>query len=311
MAGSGYPGFPVRGQSGRSRQEVGSEVRVAEVWGEQGDQQVGGPEHSRSVEGITPIPREGVGWGGQGWSCAHARTGGARGVGGCARGGPRGAWGPEEGWESSVPPRQSPALSLSRARPVVRGLCSAGKRLREKGGLACRASEAAPRKPAWARRAPPTGQRENRWLPLVRDGQCVLRSFVHPGLGFRIQAVKNFEVWNIASVLVSIGSVSSLALQTTMKNQDKKNGAAKQSGNTSNPKSNPGQAEVGPEGTQGRPSQPAPATEAEGSSSQAPGKTEGVCHFCFPAGRGRSLWCARIASGVPGLGHCLPRKEEM
>ncbi|XP_064445615.1 alpha-taxilin isoform X3 [Mirounga angustirostris] len=61
-----------------------------------------------------------------------------------------------------------------------------------------------------------------------------------------------------------------------MKNQDKKNGAAKQSGNTSNPKTNPGQAEAGPEGTQGRPSQPAPATEAEGSSSQAPGKTEGA-----------------------------------
>lgn len=61
-----------------------------------------------------------------------------------------------------------------------------------------------------------------------------------------------------------------------MKNQDKKNGAAKQSGNTSNAKSNPGQAEAGPEGAQGRPSQSAPATEAEGSSSQAPGKTEGA-----------------------------------
>ncbi|XP_044093609.1 alpha-taxilin isoform X1 [Neovison vison] len=61
-----------------------------------------------------------------------------------------------------------------------------------------------------------------------------------------------------------------------MKNQDKKNGTAKQSGNSSNPKNNPGQAEAGPEGTQGRPSQLAPATEAEGSSSQAPGKTEGA-----------------------------------
>ncbi|XP_025790769.1 alpha-taxilin [Puma concolor] len=61
-----------------------------------------------------------------------------------------------------------------------------------------------------------------------------------------------------------------------MKNQDKKNGAAKQSGNTSNAKSNPGQAEAGPEGAQGRPSQSTPATEAEGSSSQAPGKTEGA-----------------------------------
>uniref|UniRef100_A0A8C9PY59 Taxilin alpha n=1 Tax=Spermophilus dauricus TaxID=99837 RepID=A0A8C9PY59_SPEDA len=57
-----------------------------------------------------------------------------------------------------------------------------------------------------------------------------------------------------------------------MKNQDKKNGAAKQS----NPKSSPGQPETGPEGPQGRPSQSAPATEAEGSTSQAPGKTEGA-----------------------------------
>lgn len=46
-----------------------------------------------------------------------------------ARGGPRGAGGPGEGWESSVPPRQSPALSLSRAGPAVRGSCSAEKRL--------------------------------------------------------------------------------------------------------------------------------------------------------------------------------------
>ncbi|XP_047372841.1 alpha-taxilin isoform X2 [Sciurus carolinensis] len=57
-----------------------------------------------------------------------------------------------------------------------------------------------------------------------------------------------------------------------MKNQDKKNGAAKQS----NPKSSPGQPETGPEGAQGRPGQSAPATEAEGSTSQAPGKTEGA-----------------------------------
>ncbi|XP_054427868.1 alpha-taxilin [Pteronotus mesoamericanus] len=61
-----------------------------------------------------------------------------------------------------------------------------------------------------------------------------------------------------------------------MKNQDKKNGAAKQSGSTSNPKSNPGQAEAGPEGAQGLPSQSASATETEGSTSQAPGNTEGA-----------------------------------
>ncbi|XP_045046708.2 alpha-taxilin isoform X2 [Desmodus rotundus] len=61
-----------------------------------------------------------------------------------------------------------------------------------------------------------------------------------------------------------------------MKNQDKKNGAAKQSGNTSNPKSHPGQAEAGTEGAQGLPNQSASATEAEGSTSQAPGNTEGA-----------------------------------
>uniref|UniRef100_A0A2K5Z2R0 Taxilin alpha n=1 Tax=Mandrillus leucophaeus TaxID=9568 RepID=A0A2K5Z2R0_MANLE len=58
-----------------------------------------------------------------------------------------------------------------------------------------------------------------------------------------------------------------------MKNQDKKNGAAKQS----NPKSSPGQPEAGPEGAQERPSQAAPAAEAEGpGSSQAPRKPEGA-----------------------------------
>ncbi|XP_054521118.1 alpha-taxilin isoform X3 [Pan troglodytes] len=58
-----------------------------------------------------------------------------------------------------------------------------------------------------------------------------------------------------------------------MKNQDKKNGAAKQS----NPKSSPGQPEAGPEGAQERPSQAAPAVEAEGpGGSQAPRKPEGA-----------------------------------
>ncbi|XP_032102630.1 alpha-taxilin isoform X3 [Sapajus apella] len=58
-----------------------------------------------------------------------------------------------------------------------------------------------------------------------------------------------------------------------MKNQDKKNGASKQS----NPKSSPGQPETGPGGTQERPSQAAPAAEAEGpGSGQAPRKPEGA-----------------------------------
>ncbi|XP_041507366.1 alpha-taxilin isoform X1 [Microtus oregoni] len=58
----------------------------------------------------------------------------------------------------------------------------------------------------------------------------------------------------------------------TMKNQDKKNGPAKHS----TPKSSPGQREAGAEGAQGRPRQTAPAAEAEGSTSQTPGKPEGA-----------------------------------
>nr|KAF6505927.1 hypothetical protein HJG63_007810 [Rousettus aegyptiacus] len=74
-----------------------------------------------------------------------------------------------------------------------------------------------------------------------------------------------------------------------MKNQDKKNGAAKQSGNTSNPKSNAGQAEAGPEGAQGLTSHSASATEAEGSSSHASGKTEGAQAKTAPSGALRDV----------------------
>lgn len=74
-----------------------------------------------------------------------------------------------------------------------------------------------------------------------------------------------------------------------MKNQDKKNGAAKQAGSTSSPKSNPGQAEAGPEGAQGLPSQSTSATETEGSTSQTPGKTEGVCQLSFSSGEGEEF----------------------
>lgn len=70
-----------------------------------------------------------------------------------------------------------------------------------------------------------------------------------------------------------------------MKNQDKKNGPAKHS----NAKSSPGQREAGPEGAQGRPRQTAPAAEAEGSTSQAPGKTEGVCLLRFSSGQREEL----------------------
>lgn len=111
---------------------------------------------------------------------------------------------------------------------------------------------------------------------------------MHPVSEFLFQA-ENFEVWETARVLVSIGSAPHLTLQTTMKNQDKKNGAAKQSGNTSNPKSNPGQAEAGTGGAQGLPSQSASATEAEGSASHSPGNTEGVCHLCFSSGQGEEF----------------------
>lgn len=69
------------------------------------------------------------------------------------------------------------------------------------------------------------------------------------------------------------GPARFLLLQITMKNQDKKNGPAKHS----TPKSSPGQREAGAEGAQGRPRQTAPAAEAEGSTSQTPGKPEGVC----------------------------------
>ncbi|KAG8506810.1 Alpha-taxilin [Galemys pyrenaicus] len=124
----------------------------------------------------------------------------------------------------------------------------------------------------------------------VQAGQFVLSTFVRPVLGSLIQAAKNFKAWKIASVFVSKGPAPNPAWQTTMKNQDKKNGAAKQSGNTSNPKTHPEQPEAGPEAGQGRPSQAAPAaTEAESSSSQAPGKTEGVCQLCFACGRGKEF----------------------
>lgn len=68
--------------------------------------------------------------GARGWWAREAWVAG-RGFGGGAA---RGAWGAGRDRESSVPPRQSRALNLSRARPVVRGPCCAGKWLREKGG---------------------------------------------------------------------------------------------------------------------------------------------------------------------------------
>ncbi|XP_006899003.1 PREDICTED: alpha-taxilin-like [Elephantulus edwardii] len=61
-------------------------------------------------------------------------------------------------------------------------------------------------------------------------------------------------------------------------------GRTKQSGNTFNSKSNPGQPEAGPERAQGRPSQTAPATEAEGSNSQALGKPLGAQAKIAPPG---------------------------
>lgn len=122
----------------RAGEAVGtSAVRcVSRSLGERGNHWACGPQRSRSVVGITPIPREGSGRGGAGLRSLRMRWRAGRAAGGRAgrgwlrvRGGPRGAWGPGEGWESSVPPRQSPALSLSRARPAARGSSSAGKRL--------------------------------------------------------------------------------------------------------------------------------------------------------------------------------------
>ena len=52
-------------------------------------------------------------------------------------------------------------------------------------------------------------------------------------------------------------------------------------------------AHPGPEGAQGRPSQSAPATEAEGSTSQAAGKAEGVCQRCFSNAQGEEFVARR------------------
>lgn len=213
---------------------------------------------------------------------------GARGVGGCARagGGPRGTLGGqgrEREW--SVPPRQSPSGSLSRASACgeVDALCR--EEASRERPLLERLPENLPRR-TWLPQ--PARDGENRCLPQVIAGPLVLRRFVQPVLGFLVQAEKNFEVGKRASVLVSVGSAPRPALQTAMKNQDKKNGAAKPSGGSSHPKSSPGHAEAGPEGAQGLPSPPAPATEAEGPASQAPGKPEGACR-AVPAGRGRRV----------------------
>lgn len=92
-----------------------------------------------------------------------------------------------------------------------------------------------------------------------------------------------------------------------MKNQDKKNGAAKQP----NPKSSPGQPEAGAEGAQGRPGRPAPAREAEGASSQAPGRPEGVCQLCVSSRLGEEF-AARPREeeagmwSIPGSGEGRP-----
>ncbi|XP_024104872.3 alpha-taxilin isoform X2 [Pongo abelii] len=201
-----------------------------------------------------------------------SRLEGARGVGGCARGGR--TWGLRGGGGTG-----SPATSVSGPEPIPRpayreGAGCAGKWLQgEKRPLPSPAVGAAPRKPAPARRSLLTRQ-DQRAVGALRPGLPVrLRSFVLLLWGFLIQAAKNFEVWKIATVFVSKGSPPDPASLITMKNQDKKNGAAKQS----NPKSSPGQPEAGPEGSQERPSQAAPAVEAEGpGSSQAPRKPEGA-----------------------------------
>lgn len=221
--------------------------------------------------------------------CACA--GGARGwrargawVAARARGGvgTRGAWGAGRNRESSVPPRQSLGLSLSGARAVVRGLGCAGEVASGKKEASSPLLLGTPDFPDRPEIGSPTGshpRKAGRFKKLCGSGVEIS----DPG------CEELFKVWKIASVFVSIGSAHNLTLQTTMKNQDKKNGAAKQSGHTSNPKNTPGQPEAGPEGGQGRPSQSAPTTEAEGSTSQAPGKAEGVCQLCFSNGQGEEF----------------------
>lgn len=172
----------MRGHRGRSRQDVGGGVRSAAARGTKRSERVCRPERFRPVGRITQIAREGSGRGQGRYLCAcaggqlesgrRARWKGARGVGGCARarGCPRGLG--RRGRRSrieSVPPRQSPAGSLSRAWQILRGSRCAGKRLQEKGGLSSLAPRAAPQKPVWAHQAPLSRQR--RGEPLVSSGE--------------------------------------------------------------------------------------------------------------------------------------------
>lgn len=216
-------------------------------------------------------------------------------MGGCARGGwEEGPCGAREAGER--PGTERPATSVTGREPIPRSAEPAGPAL-------CREEASGRRRPFFpcARSSAPTtclcppgspdppetegteGYRQGRPASVCLEAWCIRYR------EFRSRLRRITKSWEIASVLVSIGSAPRLALQPTMKNQDKKNGAAKQSGHNSNPKSNPGQVEAGPAGAQGLPSRAASAAPAEGSARQTPGKTEGVCQPCFPCGPGEEL----------------------
>lgn len=205
--------------------------------------------------------RAALGRAGRGW--LRARDGGAP------------TWGQRGGEEPGI---QRPATSVPGLEPVPRAACG-------EGPVLCWEVTSGKRRPGWAHR---TDQRLGE--PLTPSGEGLL-------VCFKLRAPPDIEISDPSlensNVFVSIGSAPNLTLQTTMKNQDKRNGPAKQSGNTSNPKNTPGQPEAGPEGAQGRPSQSAPATEAEGSTSQAAGKAEGVCQLCFSNAQGEEFVARR------------------
>lgn len=106
-------------------------------------------------------------------------------------------WGPGGGGETG---NLASRHVSHRREPIRRSADPEGSALyREevqgKGGLSSPAPGAAPRKPASAHQAPLTRQRRREPWVTSREGRPVcFRSFVHPVLGFLIQAGKNFEV---------------------------------------------------------------------------------------------------------------------
>lgn len=152
---------------------------------------------------IPPAPRVGCGGAGVLRMRGHAeRLEGARGAGGCARAGAhvgRGA-GKRRTLASlhvSRPSGANLALGLPWGSLVVQRSVFGRKKgvfLPSKSSVskACQGTPGFPDYP----------ETEYCWLPPVKASRFVSRSFVFLVLGFWIQAVKNFEVWEIATVHV-------------------------------------------------------------------------------------------------------------